>query len=168
MVFRILHYFSRGRERTQKPPRQPRIFNSPALARVADFELPVFGCRSEDRSANVARPVLRSGSLILRWYCDLVERYLLPQNSPTTRISCGIFCRWRHCLPRPIPWLWPEFGSSGPEIPQIGRCWQKLMYTPADNNHSIVRKRRRLPPALRFAGSSESRFEEPREVEHKG
>ena len=43
-----------------------------------------------------------------------------------------------------------EDSLSGPEIRQIGRCWQKLVYMSADNNHSNVRKRRRWPPALRL------------------
>ena len=30
-------------------------------------------------------------------------------------------------------------GLSGPEIRQIGRCREKLVYMSADNNHSIVR-----------------------------
>jgi hypothetical protein len=44
-------------------------------------------------------------------------------------------------------------GLSGPEIRQIGRCREKLVYMSADNNHSIVRNTQSMHVCAEADGS---------------
>lgn len=66
-----------------------------------------------------------------------------------------------------VRWVSQKSVAAALEIPQIRRCWQKLVYTPADNNHSIERKRRELPPALKSDDPEASRFRGLNPVEHQ-